>query len=110
MDEVAKAHDGYVARWGGEEFLVLTTPEHRQMICAAMQQAVETLAIAHERSPISPHITVSIGGFYGQASHVDCLDYFYKSADNALYAVKQSGRNHFQIHDHEQAMTQTLEK
>lgn len=48
--------------------------------------------------------------FYGQASHVDCLDYFYKSADNALYAVKQSGRNHFQIHDHEQAMTQTLEK
>lgn len=88
----ARATD-LVARWGGEEFLVLLpdTPT------AGAQEMAEQLRLAVEKAPLlwqeaSVPITVSIGvatrsGGTFQASALVA------SADEALYQAKNSGRN-----------------
>ena len=80
-----------LARWGGEEFLILL-PE------TDLQGA---LAIAHKlkdvinANPIGQtiNIEVSVTGGVAQVNHDDTFETMFKRADNALYQGKQSGRN-----------------
>lgn len=99
IHRVAVTYDGYAARWGGEEFLVMTTPAYAETICRDIQQEVANAAIVHERSQINNYVTVSIGGFSGMMTSIDELDDFYKNADRMLYEVKQHGRNHYRIEE-----------
>ncbi|WP_169817969.1 GGDEF domain-containing protein [Caryophanon latum] len=97
IERVVATYDGYAARWGGEEFLIMTTPMHAENICCDIQQEVAKAAIVHERSQVNPYVTVSIGGYSGFITSVEQLDDFYKRADVMLYEVKQHGRNHYRI-------------
>ncbi|MBF0275308.1 MAG: diguanylate cyclase [Nitrospinae bacterium] len=83
-----------VARYGGEEF-VLLLPETSKVegesflntICSKIQE----LAIPHEFSEVSPHLSISVGGAT-TTSHKNPED-FLKEADLMLYKAKDSGRN-----------------
>ena len=85
-----------LCRIGGEEFgLILpqTDLEGAANLAEQILKCVEDLAIAHESSRVSDHVTISLG-----AAECDCKDdiseeVLYNKADKALYRAKNSGRN-----------------
>jgi diguanylate cyclase (GGDEF)-like protein len=85
-----------VARYGGEEFVVLlsdTDIAGAQAVAQRIQESLKALAIPHARSPISPHLTMSIG----IANHVplpgEAIEQAIAAADACLYQAKHQGRN-----------------
>ncbi len=82
-------------RYGGEEFLVLLPgADEEQVVKAAerIRRAVLVMQIPHSRSAVSDVVTVSLGVSSGMVS-ADFFPAFIASADAALYAAKEGGRN-----------------
>jgi len=83
-------------RHGGEEFLILlgeTMQEDAMVIAESVLKEIQSLHIPHERSPIHNCITVSIGVATMQPKHELGPEHLLKSADEALYQAKNTGRN-----------------
>lgn len=86
----------FAARYGGEELLVLA-PDHdlRKVrgLGERLRCSVEALAIAHPRSRVAPHVTISIGvsALTPDAGH--CTSELLAAADRAMYEAKAKGRN-----------------
>ncbi|MBY0408679.1 MAG: GGDEF domain-containing protein [Burkholderiaceae bacterium] len=85
-----------VARWGGEEFVLMATETPNHHACELLErirQAVEKAAIAHAGGTLN--ITVSIG----LAEHlpIDTLEHSLDRADKALYRAKSLGRNRLEV-------------
>jgi diguanylate cyclase (GGDEF)-like protein len=81
---------GAMARWGGEEFLVIlsvTREEEALSIAEALRLAIETASIEILAGKIN--ITASVGVAVGSATPESLL----QRADAALYAAKRGGRN-----------------
>jgi len=81
-----------VARWGGEEFLVLLPGTHlnaAQEVAQRLRSAAETRlgALDGLKSPLT--VTFGVAAFSESASLEGCL----KAADDALYRGKAEGRN-----------------
>lgn len=91
-----------VGRYGGEEFVVLlpnTDLAGGQAVAKRIQQHVQQLGIAHEKSPTFTSVTVSIGGVTCVKATHHTLDDLIKNADRALYRVKHTARNRTLIHE-----------
>ena len=107
LQKIAKALTGclyrtsdLVARYGGEELVVLlpdTNLAGAQQVAQRMVEAVAQLGIAHQASPVAPVVTISVGvcaqipyagpdNASGSAALLAC-------ADAALYRAKNQGRN-----------------
>ena len=83
------------ARYGGEEFVaVFLGPQGESAFefMKTVRQAVEDLHIQHN-SPVSPWVTVSVGGVTVTPQLGDNLDTYLKLADTMLYDAKRFGRN-----------------
>lgn len=83
-----------VARFGGEEFVCVTTNTNEtgiRILVEKISEALKSQKILHEKSDVSDYLTVSIGS-------VMCEEKFYsietllKLADGALYQAKEQGR------------------
>jgi len=83
-----RSHD-LVARWGGEEFIVLLSSLTREEAVGV----AENLRVQIERidAPPLPRITASLGVAYSQSGR--SIASTIKAADEALYDAKTSGRN-----------------
>lgn len=84
--------ESLLARWGGEEFVMLMPNTDAAGAQAAAQQLRETLS--RERfdcGPASLHVTVTIGG--ATASSGQNLADVIRRADHALYQGKETGRD-----------------
>ena len=102
-----------VARYGGEEFVMLlpdTSGEGAMHVATRILAAVERLGVAHDASPTSDHVTVSVGLSYFDETSIGWMASPKKSrhtddspsvlnsaklvraADKALYAAKLAGR------------------
>jgi diguanylate cyclase (GGDEF)-like protein len=85
-----------VARFGGEEFIVLLphtgAPMARQ-VAERIRHAVESLGLCHEGSSAAPVITVSVGVATVQAGGRQGAPELISAADAALYRAKAQGRN-----------------
>ncbi len=85
-----------VARYGGEEFVVVLPESDRDgavFVAERIRSQVESLAIRHEHSSVSPYVTVSLGTatlFPQSQNSVEELIY---RADRALFQAKYLGRN-----------------
>ncbi|MES2322892.1 MAG: diguanylate cyclase [Pseudomonadota bacterium] len=100
--EVAKAINGHArragdmaARYGGEEFALLSRLCYGPNALAVAQEvcaAVEALNIPHDGSPHG-HVTVSIGVAVMVPDPASTPEMLVWRADQALYRVKQEGRN-----------------
>jgi diguanylate cyclase (GGDEF)-like protein len=87
-----------VARYGGEEFAVVLPQTNRAgavLLAERVRSAVEEAAIPHPASPVSRHVTLSIGvGSMAPLPHgpTDARP-IVEEADRYLYMAKRQGRN-----------------
>jgi len=85
----------FVARWGGEEFVVLmpnTSLEGALGIAEKIRSDIENAAMPSiDQSVI--RVTISIGVFSLLPTTDSSVDAFISGADKALYSAKEAGRN-----------------
>ena len=81
-----------IARWGGEEFLVLLPETSSQQACKTanrIRQAIAEASIQFEDKPFN--VTISAG--VAMVHQGESIDQLLFRVDEALYAAKGSGRN-----------------
>ncbi len=99
---IVKRATDLVARYGGEEFAIIlpdTDQAGAVRVGERILMQVRALAIRHEMSLINEFVTVSLG-IAAVIPTVDLTsDRLVIAADQALYQVKQSGRNQLYLAD-----------
>lgn len=89
-----------VARYGGEEIVVILPETEISEAIALAQRIVDAVAeknIVHAGNPESKTLTVSIGVASADSNEKDATRLI-KNADDALYAAKNAGRNRLWAH------------
>jgi diguanylate cyclase (GGDEF)-like protein/PAS domain S-box-containing protein len=90
-----RAH-GFLARFGGEEFVLVLPETNESSAMIVAERCRELLAkeqIPHERSEVSALLTVSLGVATTIPTHDDEPLSFIDMVDRRLYQAKQRGRN-----------------
>lgn len=88
----------FVARFGGEEFIVLLPSiqaEGVKVVAERLQKALVSLKIPHKSSRVNPYVTVSMGLAWCEPDNNVRADGLVAAADEALYSAKDRGRNRF---------------
>lgn len=96
---VAKKHKVFIARWGGEEFTVLMDEQNErnvQQICEEIIHEIHSLQLEHRASLVDRVVTVSMGAHTQIAKTPGDILACIEQADDALYNVKQNGRNNYE--------------
>jgi diguanylate cyclase (GGDEF)-like protein len=91
----AKRASDLAVRYGGEEFLLVlpdTGEDDALGMAEALRLAVEALDIAHAQSSFG-RVTLSLGVAVGRPDLRAGAEPLLRSADKALYAAKEAGRN-----------------
>ncbi|GAB3380331.1 diguanylate cyclase [Lysobacter fragariae] len=94
--ELATNDDDLVARFGGEEFVLLLPGRDLEAAVAlgeALRQRVVARAMAHPDSSVANHVTVSVGVGAMQPDADAGAEKLLAAADRALYLAKARGRN-----------------
>ncbi len=89
-----------VARFGGEEFVVLlpeTSEEGALMIAEEMRKNIQGLDLEHQASDLGKVVTVSVGVAVGFPEKKCKMDSLLKYVDDALYQAKGKGRNRCEV-------------
>lgn len=86
---------GSLARWGGEEFLLLcpkVEPENLEILADRLRRSVcDNLVVLGQSQQIE--VAVSIGAAHLRAGSLDSGESLIQRADEGLYAAKDAGRN-----------------
>ena len=97
MQAVVTAHDGYIGRFGGEEFVVLVQSKSATDVLAianSIRHAVRSLALRHEHRPDATTIvTISVGIASSDDSGASDPETVIRRADQTLYRAKEAGRD-----------------
>ena len=89
------------ARYGGEEFAVIlpeTDTAGALTVANGLLESIQTKKIPHQESDIEDFLTLSIGIATAIPVPKYDLESLLKSADDALYASKENGRNQVTVH------------
>lgn len=81
-----------VARYGGDEFVVLlphTDKENALNLAEQMRERVEEKSVPHLYSNVSDHVTISLGINTIIPSDESSIDEFIRNTDKALYMAKE---------------------
>lgn len=95
LRSAARRPEDFVARFGGEEFVMIlpnTDEKGARTICDTVQTSLEILSLTHKKSPLS-RITLSIGIAHLSPMQLTSEQKLLKAADIALYEAKGAGRN-----------------
>ena len=89
-----------IARYGGEEFCVILPnidSDAAKILSENFLELVRNANFPHDASTIADRVTISIG-IATCSVHPDCdAELLIKSADNALYVAKKSGRDRVKL-------------
>ncbi|QCR32373.1 diguanylate cyclase [Lysinibacillus sp. SGAir0095] len=99
LHEISMEYQCFAGRWGGEEFVLIlpnVIEEIVQNICYQIKEGVSELNIEHQSSTIDTVVTVSIGACTKMIMELNEIFECISEADEALYAVKENGRNSFE--------------
>lgn len=100
VEMIARKYGSITVRWGGEEFIIVGTDisvEQVEDLCKEIEFAVSKLSISDIESCVSQSITVSIGASTGFCTDSEEIEKVINHADDALYVVKDRGRNSYLI-------------
>lgn len=89
-----------VARFGGEEFLVLlpdTDSGGAVIVAEKLRAAIENLRLPNPDSTVAPYITISLGVATIIPMSISDPGECVKQVDEALYRAKEAGRNRISI-------------
>jgi len=92
-------HSDVLARYGGDEFVVLmpkTTTEHAQIAAERIRAAIDNTSFEMQGNRITATVSVGIASF---PDCVEAVEEVLDKADIALYKSKQSGRNQVTYYD-----------
>ena len=96
LKSVVQRPRDFVARFGGEEFIVVLPsiqPEGLVVVAERLKQAIDHLNITHDYSNASNIVTVSMGLAWGEPDKSYLPTEIIAAADEALYSAKDAGRN-----------------
>jgi diguanylate cyclase (GGDEF)-like protein len=85
-----------VARYGGEEFALIlpnTDAQEAMKVAETIRTQVKSLKIAHHKSLIAEHVTLSLGVFTMIPTPEGSPELLIAIADKALYEAKAQGRD-----------------
>ncbi|MEH2042885.1 PleD family two-component system response regulator [Nostoc sp.] len=98
IKDMIKRPGDLVARYGGEEFAVIlpnTDTKGAIHVADEICHTVRAIAIPHQNSQVSSHVTISVG-FTTEIPQPDSdLEEMIAAADQALYKAKAAGRDRF---------------
>ena len=99
VQTITAEKNGLVARYGGDEFLVLFDQLSRLDLERVVQRLLEEIGKEYKFNTLSTHVTASIGiCIYPRDGTT--IDQVLKNADIAMYAAKSRGKNqHVFFHD-----------
>lgn len=100
--DVARKHSGFIARWGGEEFVYITAQRGKEEIleiCRIIRETIGAQAIPHGGSIVAEHVTLSQGACVMEVRTREDFECCIRRADRALYVTKASGRDGFTFCD-----------
>ena len=96
LHAVATRPRDVVARFGGEEFVILlpeSSHSATQKLAARCHEAIAELRIEHDKSSVAPCVTASIGAVTFHPNDRLAPKTLLQEADQLLYVAKQNGRN-----------------
>ncbi len=82
-----------VARWGGEEFLVVLTNsdiEAAFKTAEKLRQRIASVSVSYNNHNIKTTVSIGISQFKGSIKDLETV---VKAADEKLYKAKETGRN-----------------
>jgi len=100
LTRAAKRASDVSARYGGEEFACIlpgSDPAAAEMVAQEIRLQVQSLNIPHERSQVSPFVTVSIGVASAICEVEAAPDRWIAEADEQLYRSKLDGRDRISL-------------
>ena len=87
--------DDVIARWGGEEFVIVVPDLDRHQAAGVLERIRERLAQTHDSG--QPVFTASFG--ITDSTRATGLEQLLQLADTALYAAKEAGRDRITVGD-----------
>ena len=96
LSHTLKRPEDIVARYGGEEFVIIIEDINKEgalKVAKKLIRSIEDLAIEHNYSQVSSVVTISVGVAHADTNSRLSKEELLKSADDALYEAKKSGRN-----------------
>ncbi|WP_213714557.1 GGDEF domain-containing protein [Cedecea lapagei] len=94
LEASVRHHRDLVARFGGEEFIILlpgASSEEAVLVAQRIQRNLAQAALEHSASPVNSAVTVS-QGIAGWSKEIS-TSRLIAEADAALYSAKEQGRN-----------------
>lgn len=111
IKQILRREADFVARFGGEEFVVLlpmTDAEGAEVIARTILQKISVLAISHVGSPYEI-VSLSIGAACSRAGLSVDRSLLLEMADRALYQAKKRGRNNYCMNDDGSSISEELQ-
>ncbi|MES2126236.1 MAG: diguanylate cyclase [Pseudomonadota bacterium] len=100
MRRAASRPQDMVARYGGEEFVILLPQENLagvESVAKKLLEEVDMLGIAHARSPVGNHVSISMGLASVVPNDGSDIGALVRQADTLLYEAKAAGRNRYHM-------------